>query len=92
MNPGGFACPRRVGFLFPHACDRLTPEGCPDCNGGQVNDPFAQRTDRDNYTEYEDYRSVGPFGVYRGQNDFTEADGETLVRRRRTYEDDLKKS
>lgn len=91
MNPGGFTCPRRVGFLFPHACDRLTPIGCPDCNGGQVNDPFAQRTDRYGYNEYDNYSGVGS-GVYGGQHDFTEADGETLVRKRRTYEDDLKKS
>ncbi|HEV2690542.1 MAG TPA: hypothetical protein VGV35_18420 [Bryobacteraceae bacterium] len=86
MNPPGFACPRRTGFLFPHACDRLSPVGCPDCNGGQVNDPFAQRTDRYGYDQYNDYSNVSSFS---GRDDFTEADGETLVRRRRKYEEDM---
>jgi hypothetical protein len=89
MNPSGWTCPRRVGFLFPHACDRLSPVGCPDCQDGQVNDPFV-RTNRYGYTDYDDYHNVRGFGG--SQQDFTEADGETLVRRRRTYEDDMKKS
>ena len=46
MNPSGWKCPRRIGFLFPHECDRATPDGCPECDNGQVTDPFAQRTDR----------------------------------------------
>ena len=52
-----FQCPRRVGFLFPHACHRTTPIGCPDCQNGQVEDPYAGR-DRyyySNYDYYDDY-------------------------------------
>jgi hypothetical protein len=89
VNPSGWKCPRRVGFLFPHECDRLTPDGCPDCNGGQLSDPFAQRTDRYGYTDYDNYRGVGPAGLAHHPDDFTEADGESLVRRRRRYEDDM---
>lgn len=90
MIPPGFTCPRRVGFLFPHPCERLTSVGCPDCNDNQVNDPFRQR-DRYGYTDYDDYSGVGPFGMWGSQNDFTEADGETLIRRRRraAQEDDM---
>jgi hypothetical protein len=79
MNPSGWKCPRRAGFLFPHECDRITPVGCPDCDNGQVNDPFAQRTDRYGYTDYDQYHNV---------DDFTEADGEKLVRPKH-YEDDM---
>lgn len=78
MNPPGWSCPRRVGFLFPHACERLTPVGCADCNGGQVADPYAGR----NRYGYDDYDN------YTGYN-FTEADGATLIRRSSAYEDDF---
>jgi len=88
MNPSGWKCPRRVGFLFPHECDRVTPEGCPDCDNGRLNDPFAQRTDRYGYTDYDQYHGLGPAGQ-RNPNDFTEADGEKLVRPRKQYEDDM---
>jgi len=82
MNPEGWKCPRRVGFLFPHECERTTPDGCVDCNNGQVGDPFAQRTDRYGYNDYDRYRGRNP-------NDFTEADGENLRRSRSRYEDDM---
>ncbi len=88
MNPSGWKCPRRTGFLFPHECDRITPVGCPDCDNGQVNDPFAHRTDRYGYTDYDNYQGVGSAGQ-RNPNDFTEADGEKLVRSRKRYEDDM---
>ena len=78
MTPSGWICPRRIGFLFPHACERPSPVGCPDCNGGALNDPYAQR-DRYGYNDYDDYSTTG--------SDFTEADGATLVRKRRAYED-----
>jgi hypothetical protein len=89
MSPSGWKCPRRVGFLFPHECDRITPEGCLECENGQVNDPFAQRTDRYGYSDYDDYQGVETAGLVRNPNDFTEADGEKLVRRRKLYEDDM---
>lgn len=78
MNPG-WRCPRRIGFLFPHPCDRTSPVGCTDCDDGRLNDPFAQRTDRQGYAHYDDY----------SRNDFTEADGESLVRPKRGFEEDL---
>jgi hypothetical protein len=89
LNPTGWKCPRRVGYLFPHECDRASPEGCEECNNGQVTDPFAQRTDRYMYTDYDDYHGVGTAGLGRHPNDFTEADGEKLVRPRKRFEDDM---
>jgi hypothetical protein len=88
MIPSGWKCPRRAGFLFPHECDRNSAVGCPDCDNGQVSDPFAQRTDRYGYTGYDQYQGLGPAGQ-RNPNDFTEADGENLVRSRKKYEDDM---
>ena len=89
MNPTGWKCPLRIGFLFPHPCDRTTPVGCRDCDNGRITDPFAQRTDRYGYTDYDNYHSVGAAGFARSPNDFTEADGEKLVRPRKRYEDDM---
>ena len=83
MTPPNWLCPRRVGFLFPHPCERTSPIGCPDCQNGQIADPYRQRTDRYGYTDYDDYG---------GASDFTEADGETLVKRRPTFEDDMSAS
>ena len=77
MNPADWMCPLKVGYLFPHACERLTPIGCPDCQGGQVADPYGQRHDRYGYDD-NDYST-----------DFTEADGATLVKPRQKFEDDL---
>ncbi len=65
-------CPRRIGFLFPHPCDRVSPIGCPDCDNGQLADPYAQREDRGAYSDYDQYDSAQ-------WGDFTEADGENLV-------------
>jgi hypothetical protein len=92
LNPTGWKCPRRVGFLFPHECDRISPDGCVDCENGNVLDPFAQRTDRYGYTDYDTYRGVGPGGLLHHPSDFTEADGENLVRRRTRYEEDMSAS
>ena len=49
-----FKCPRRVGFLFPHDCQRSTPLGCPDCQNGQIEDPYAGRN-RYYYSSYDYY-------------------------------------
>jgi len=59
MIPSFFKCPRRVGFLFPHQCERLTPVGCPDCNNGNVEDPYSSRSDRQGYDRdnYDNYSS-----------------------------------
>ena len=89
MNPTGWTCPRRTGFLFPPECERLTPVGCPDCDDVQVNDPYAERTDRYGYSGYDNYSNVNPAGLRHNPNDFTEADGEKLVRPRKRYEDDV---
>ena len=94
MNPTDWKCPRSIGFLFPHECDRLSPVGCPDCNNGQVGDPFRQRTDRYGYDDYNDYSGVGMAGFALGsaQHNFTEADGEALVRPRKRFEEDMSAS
>src|SRR5258708_3054903 len=48
--------PRRIGFLFPHPCERGTAVGCPDCNEGQIGDPYGERTDRSQYSDdYNNY-------------------------------------
>jgi hypothetical protein len=59
MPPGlpGWICPRRVGFLFPHDCHRTTPVGCPDCQNGQIDDPYGAHRDREGYSRYDDYDS-----------------------------------
>ena len=94
MNPTDWKCPRSIGFLFPHGCERPSPIGCPDCNSGQMNDPFRQRTDRYGYNDYDDYSGVSLTGLAAGSvlNDFTEADGETLVRPRKRFEEDMSAS
>ena len=57
IPPGlpGWKCPRRVGFLFAHDCHRMTPVDCPDCQNGQIDDPFGERRDRHGYTRYDSY-------------------------------------
>ena len=94
MNPEGWKCPRSIGFLFPHGCDRLSPIGCPDCNNGELSDPFHQRSDRYEYNDYDNYSGVGVAGFALGSahDNFTEADGETLVRPRKRFEDDMSAS
>jgi hypothetical protein len=86
-----------VGFLFPHPCERQTPEGCPDCQNGQIADPYGQRVDRYTYTDYDDYgdnalAAYGTAGAITQFDDFTEADGETLIKPRDMFEDDMSAS
>jgi hypothetical protein len=94
--------------LFPHQCERQTPVGCPDCNNGQISDPYASRTDRRGYTD--DYDSDGfswddsgtgvaaaafgggDAGGGGASMDFTEADGASLVNADEGFEDDLSAS
>lgn len=92
MNPPPppFKCTRRVGFLFPHLCTRTTPIGCPDCNNGQIDDPYLMR-DRSYYSAYDDYGGYGTdystspgapmieSGETGSDMDFTEADGADMV-------------
>lgn len=86
MNPSAWACPRRIGFLFPHPCGRLSPIGCPECGNGQIADPYAERTDRGAYNDYDSYNEAEWQEAYAAEAaagepaDFTEADGENLVR------------
>ena len=100
MPPGpGWKCPKRIGFLFPHPCTRLTPEGCQDCQNGQIADPYIRRTDRYHYNNYDSYESYDEsFTGYaleslaeqmEHHHHFTEADGESLVTPDETYEDDM---
>ena len=100
--PPDWKCPRRVGFLFPHACRRTTPVGCPDCQNGQIEDPYGMRRDRYGYSRYEyfgdDYiLDFGPYGIAAGapdaaSMDFTEADGADLVKPDGDFENDMTES
>jgi hypothetical protein len=56
--PVPFRCPRRIGFLFPHPCDRITPIDCPHCNGGLIDDPYMSH-DRSFYSSWDDYSDYG---------------------------------
>ena len=69
MIPPGWKCPRRVGFLFPHNCERPTPVGCTDCNNGQLDDPYKQRHVDYGYADYDDYGDID-YG-YAAGDDFT---------------------
>lgn len=95
--PPGWKCPKRIGFLFPHQCTRLTPVGCPDCQGGQVDDPYARRA-RYSYTDYDYYDdSLTFFAIDSASHlehhyEFTEADGESLVTPDDSFEDDMSAS
>lgn len=90
MIPPGWNCPRRIGFLFPHPCERISPIGCPDCENGRIADPYASHPERSSYESYEDYSDLGlesgPALMF-AESDFTEADGENL--RRESFEDDF---
>jgi hypothetical protein len=90
----GWTCPRRVGFLFPHSCERPTPLGCPDCENGQLEDPYRVRHARYGYTDYDDYDDESYSGYAAGgdADDFTEADGETLVKPDEAFENDMSAS
>lgn len=106
MIPGGWRCPKRIGFLFPHPCERLSPVGCPDCDGGRVDDPYGSR-DRRGYSD-DDFDTYTPdqTGAVSGSPafgggdsggagasvDFTEADGASLVNADDGFEDDLSAS
>ena len=97
MTPPGWKCPKRIGFLFPHACTRLTPEGCQDCQNGQIPDPYIRRTDRyyySNYDYYDDSLTGWALISLADHRDprFTEADGESLVTPQEGFEDDLSAS
>lgn len=95
MNPAGWRCPKRVGFLFPHPCERATPVGCPDCDNGSVADPYGSRTDRRGYSDYDsgDGWDDTSGGYSSGASmDFSEADGASLVNPEEAFEDDLSAS
>jgi hypothetical protein len=81
--------------LFPHPCTRLTPVGCPDCNGGQLDDPYRSRRsdwgDDDTSSDWDDDAGstageADPADV--NAADLTEADGETLAK---TEDDDFER-
>jgi hypothetical protein len=72
--PGIWQCPRRVGFLFPHQCQRLTPVGCPDCHNGSIEDPYTNRTDRRGYDHDNfDHYNSNEVGSWAGSDDPDEA-------------------
>jgi hypothetical protein len=78
--PPLWKCPRRVGFLFPHPCTRTTSVGCPDCQNGQIDDPYRGRSRYYYGNDYDDYgESLTEFAAGAENINFTEADGESLV-------------
>jgi hypothetical protein len=94
---GGFFCERKIGFLFPHRCTRITSLGCPDCDGGRLaGDPYHRRENHEDYDNYGDYDDWGS-GDYDASTagalaDFTEADGEALEREEDDFEKDMGES
>lgn len=104
--PPGWTCPRRVGFLFPHDCLRTTPVGCPDCQNGQIDDPYGSRSDRYGYDLFDSYSSnyflmrAFSAGIASTESDssaaasadFTEADGADLVQPGDQFENDMTES
>jgi hypothetical protein len=99
--PPDWKCPRRVGFLFPHACHRSTPVDCPDCGNGQIVDPYAMRSDRYGYDRFDYYADdyflslgsgVGSGAADSASMDFTEADGADLVTPGNEFENDMTES
>jgi len=85
-------CTRRIGFLFPHECGSMSPVGCRHCNGGQLNDPYSQYSNRYGYDDYDVYHpSVFSFWPYQ-HHDFTEADGGSMIRSRKHFEEDMSAS
>jgi len=99
--PPNWKCPRRVGFLFPHECRRTTPVGCPDCQNGQIDDPYYSRVDRYGYSRYDYYddayffdfeTSYEPDAPDAGSMDFTEADGADLAEPGGQFENDMTES
>ena len=100
MIPGGWRCRRRVGFLFPHLCDRPTPVGCPDCDNGRVQDPYSSRTDRRDYSDDYEIGGASNIPAFGGGDsggggasmDFSEADGASLVDSNESFEDDASAS
>ena len=100
--PPSFKCTRRVGFLFPHDCQRITPVGCPDCQNGAIDDPYrtCNRYGYDNYDYYDDTYYIGSgFALMGGGGapydtsmEFTEADGADLVKPDDEFENDMTES
>ncbi len=101
--PPNWKCPRRVGFLFPHECQRTTPVGCPDCQNGAVEDPYRTCGNRYGYDDYDVYDSMYYSGLgyplmdvggapYDTSMDFTEADGADLVKPEDEFENDMTES
>jgi hypothetical protein len=97
--PPDWKCPRHVGFLFRHSCQRITPDGCPDCQNGAIDDPY-NRYDRYGYTSYDDYDDGYYLGsgyevaavagaTYDSSMEFTEADGADLVKPDDEFENDM---
>jgi hypothetical protein len=91
--PPDWKCSRRIGFLFPHPCERTTPVGCTHCQNGQIDDPYLRRRDRGMYTDYDDYDDSLYVGAAAYESmDFTEADGENLVNPHEEFEQDMTES
>jgi hypothetical protein len=82
--------------------------GCPDCQNGQIDDPYRMRSDRYGYSRYDYYDDDYFLGytIYSSSGaadtpgdvtdassmDFTEADGAELVQPDDQFENDMTES
>ena len=86
-------CERRVGFLFPRRCGRLSPAGCSHCDNGRIPDEpyFYWAEERSLYPNYGNYAARGwGHRAYPGAEvDFTEADAASLERLGEDFEQDM---
>ena len=89
----GGGCDRRIGFLFPRRCGRLSPTGCPHCQGGRRSEEpyFTYNRERNFYPDYGDYTTVswGNRGYADAEVDFTEADAASLELLGDDFEQDM---
>jgi len=89
-------CQKRIGFLFPRVCGRTDPAGCTDCRNGEIDDPYASRRDRGDYSDdYDSGLIFAGIGIHKHPHpstDFTEADGENLVDNDSEFENDFSAS
>jgi hypothetical protein len=86
----GDGCDRRVGFLFPRRCGRLTTKGCPHCQDGQMQEePYFYYPEHAYYTNYGSYGGWdGGYGSTTGI-DFTDADAASLATSDVDFEQDM---
>ncbi|MEL6383269.1 MAG: hypothetical protein AAFQ89_12625, partial [Cyanobacteria bacterium J06626_18] len=93
VSSGGSGCDRRIGFLFPRRCGRLSSAGCPHCDDGRVAEEpyFTYSHERSLYPDYGNYAALswGNRGYSDADVDFTEADAASLELLGDDFEQDM---